>query len=159
MSLFSEHEMLEILKKVTIFASVGDSGLKRLIDECPIVQFRAEDVIIREGTPATDIYIILQGSVRIILNMAHEPFEICEFSEGNCIGEASVIGILNHSASAVAIHDCTMLVLSRKTLMNIFEADKEFFSYLILNIARELARRLHHTDEILLHYTRNRTCH
>jgi CRP-like cAMP-binding protein len=63
-----------------------------------------------------------------------------------------VIGIQDHSASAVVIDQSVLLVLSRQILMTLFETDKGLFSLLILNIAREIARRLHHTDEILLHY-------
>jgi len=48
--------------------------------------------------------------------------------------------------------DTKLIVLSRQTLLSIFNLDKEIFGILILNIAREACRRLHDTDEILLHY-------
>jgi hypothetical protein len=56
------------------------------------------------------------------------------------------------------LEDGLLLVLSRQVLMNIYENDKNFFAILILNIARERARRLHTTDEILYHYTRHVEC-
>jgi CRP-like cAMP-binding protein len=67
-----------------------------------------------------------------------------------------VIGIQNHSASAVAKEDTELSVLTRTMLMDIYDRDKNTFSMLILNIARELARRLHHTDQVLLHYGKKR---
>jgi hypothetical protein len=39
-------------------------------------------------------------------------------------------------------------------LMDISKYDKDLFSLLILNIARELARRLYHTDRLLLEMIR-----
>lgn len=154
MSKKSYDELLSILEKVTIFAGLPHDGLRLIIDGCKIEKHPVGEVILREGTPATEIFILLEGSVKIVLNLAEDPLEVCEFGYGHCLGEASVIGINDHSASAVVTRDVTLLVLSRKMLMTLFEHDKEFFALLILNIARELARRLHRTDEILLQYAR-----
>jgi hypothetical protein len=45
-----------------------------------------------------------------------------------------------------------LIVLSRRALLSIYQSDKKLFSLLILNIAREASRRLHRTEEIMLHY-------
>jgi CRP-like cAMP-binding protein len=63
-----------------------------------------------------------------------------------------VIGIQPHRGTAIAMTDTDLIVLSRNTLLSIYESDKELFSILILNIAREVCRRLHESDDILLHY-------
>ena len=150
----NDEQLLPLLRKVTIFAGLADAGLKRIVSDCNTMKYAAGRTIIRQGTPATEIYIVLEGTVKVILDMDEYPLEICEFSTGNCLGEASIIGITSHSASVTAVTDATLLVLTRKTLMHLFETDKEFFAMLILNIARELARRLHKTDELLLEYAR-----
>jgi CRP/FNR family transcriptional regulator, cyclic AMP receptor protein len=149
-------DLLRILEKVTIFAGLPPEGLHIIVDGCAVVKHKAGTTIIHEGTPATEIYIVLSGSVKIVLGLESDPLEICEFGPGHCLGEASVIGITDHSASAVVTKDASLLVITRKTLMDVFERDKEFFSLLILNIARELARRLHRTDEILLQYAKRK---
>ncbi len=143
-----------ILKQVTIFGGISESEMRKIYDKCPIVDYQGGEEIVREGTAATDIFIILFGRVKIVLNAAEEPLELIEMGSGNCFGEASVIGIQNHSASVFAIEPSRLLVLSRRALLEIMEEDNKLFSLLVLNIARELARRLHHSDEILLHYSR-----
>lgn len=145
-------ELKPILQKATIFAGLREDGLKNIVDKCKVFPAKTGEIVIRENQAAEEIFVILQGRVKITLGQERSPLEICEFGPGSCLGEASVIGISRHSASAVVIEDAMFLVLSRQMLLSIFETDKEFFSYLILNIARELARRLHHTDEILLSY-------
>ncbi|MBD3344512.1 MAG: cyclic nucleotide-binding domain-containing protein [Chitinivibrionales bacterium] len=149
---YTLEQLLPILKKVTIFAGLGEENISRIAEKCEIVKFPAGDVIIREGEQGKDILIIISGTAKVILDIDREALEIIQLGAGKCLGEVSVIGILNHSASVVAIEDIEVLVLSRKIMMEIFDRDKNLFSILILNIARELARRLHHTDEILLHY-------
>lgn len=149
---FELRSVMPVLKEVKIFSGFEDSQIERICGNCTILERGAGEVILEENTPATEIFIILSGRVSIYLGFRSEPLELIEFGPGGCIGEVSVIGILNHSASAVVTEDAVLLVLSRNTLMEIFDEDKGIFSMLILNIARELARRLFHTNEILLHY-------
>lgn len=144
-------DLIPVLKNVTVFAGLNDDDIVKICLNCMILQANAGEVILEEDKPATEIFIIIKGKVKIVLNLKENPLELIQFGVGDCIGEASVIGIQNHSASAVVIEDATLLVLSRNVLMQIFDTDKGLFSFLILNIARELARRLHHTDEVLLH--------
>lgn len=151
-SLVSIVDILPIIKNVTIFSGFSDSQVKRIFKSCSVLAAKVGEIILQEATPATEIFIILSGKVTIVLGLNEDPIVLTEFGSGNCIGEASVIGIQDHSASAVVTEDASLLVLSRQVLMKIFETDKALFSLLILNIAREIARRLHRTDEILLHY-------
>lgn len=146
-------EYLGLLRGVTIFSGLSDEELVRLCKTCDILRLPEGDSVVREGMPATEIYIILDGEVEIVLNAEHEAISLAILGPGNCIGEASVIGVQSHSASAIVKKDARLLLLSRNTLLSILQDDKGMFSLLILNIARELARRLRHTDEILLHYT------
>jgi CRP/FNR family cyclic AMP-dependent transcriptional regulator len=140
------------LTKVTIFSPFSPEVLRELFSECPRILKKAGEKIVEEGTPASEIYIIVSGRVAIILDAKSDPFELAEFGPGDCIGEASVIGVQNHSATAVVKQDAELFVLSRSMLMSVYEKDKDVFSMLILNLARELARRLYKTDQILLHY-------
>jgi CRP/FNR family cyclic AMP-dependent transcriptional regulator len=145
-------EMYPIVEKVSIFGGLTGSELQQIYEQCDIMTAKAGEVLIREKTPATEIFIILKGRVKIVLGIDDNPLEVTEFGAGECVGETSVIGVLNHSASVVAVEDSTLLVFTRRHLTDIFHRDKNLFAFIILNIARELARRLHHTDEILQSY-------
>jgi len=150
----AEEVLLPILRNVTIFSGLTENEISSIARSCDIMNAAVGDVLLEEGKAATEIFIILQGRINLVLNMHDNPLKIFDFGAGYCIGEASVIGIQNHSASAVVLEEASLMILSRKVLMDIFETNSRLFSLLILNIAREIARRLHHTDEILLHYGR-----
>lgn len=62
------------------------------------------------------------------------------------------MGLQPHGATAIAMGKTELIVLSRSALLSIYESDLELFSILILNIAREVARRLHGSEKIMLHY-------
>ena len=145
-------EVIHVLRNVTILSGFDEQEILRIFTNCQIMEKQAGEILIEEGMPATEIYVILQGKVGIVLDMKGDPIELAEFGPGACIGEASVIGVQNHSASVVTKAVSEFLVLTRATLMDLYDRDKSTFSMLVLNIARELARRLYKTDQVLLHY-------
>ena len=141
-----------IINKISIFGGFSDKQLNFIFKLLKKVSYRADEYIFKQGGEPDYIYIIREGRVKIVANVKDEPMELIEFTVGDCFGEASIIGIEPHSANAVAVVDTELIVLSRKVLLSIFELDKELFGLLILNIAREACRRLHKTDETMLHY-------
>ena len=59
-----------------------------------------------------------------------------------------------HTSTAIALEDSEVMALSRQSLLQLRHEDIELFVLLMMNIARELARRLKLTDDILLQYMR-----
>jgi len=145
--------VLSILNKISILGGFSEKQLFCVFRLLQTVSYSAGEVIFKQGDEPSHIYIIRSGSVKIVVHIDETtPMEIITFNVGQCLGETSVIGIQAHSASAVAMEDTELIVLSRQALVSIFDTDKELFALLILNIAREACRRLHKTNEILLHY-------
>ncbi len=148
--------VLAILNKISIFAGLSDSQLYTLFRLLNKVTFKANETVFEQGDQPNHIYIVKRGKVKLVIWEDETPLELIEFSEGHCFGEASVIGIQPHKGTAIAVTDTELIVLSRKALMSMYDSDKELFAILILNIAREVCRRLHATDDILLHYLREK---
>ena len=144
--------IFSILNKISIFGVLSDKQLYSVFKLLQKVSYSAGEYIFKQGEAPGHIYIIRSGKVKIVINAEGTPLEIIEFGVGQCFGETSVIAIQSHSASAIASEDTELIVLSRTALLSIFDSDKKLFGILILNIAREACRRLHKTDEILLHY-------
>lgn len=145
-------EVLPILSEISIFAGFSEKQLHDLFMLLKKTHYRAGEKVFEEGEQPSHIYIVQSGAVKLVVNCNDTPLELIEFDEGQCFGETSVIGIQPHAATAVCVEDTELIVLSRSTLLSLYQKDLEMFSTLILNIAREACRRLHKTDEILLHY-------
>ena len=67
-----------------------------------------------------------------------------------CGGMSRAGDIHQHTISAVALEDTALIVLSRRSLYQLHQEDIHLFALLIMNLARELARRLQFMDELLL---------
>ena len=150
--IFDIENVLAILNKISIFAGLTDSQLYTLFRLLSKVTFKANETVFEQGDEPSHIYIVKKGNVKLVVWENETPLELIVFQEGNCFGEASVIGIQRHKGTAIAVTDTELIVLSRRALLSIHDSDKELFGILILNIAREVCRRLHATDDILLHY-------
>ena len=143
---------LAILDRTPLFGGLSDAQLCQIFFRLKKVDYRANDTIFHQGEPSSYIYVVLSGVVRLVFDVEDHPLVKQELLPGDCFGETSVIGIQSHSASTVVDQDAELMVLGKEDLMDIFAEDKELFSQLILNIARETCRRLHETDELLLQY-------
>ena len=144
--------VLTILNKISILAGLSESQLYTLFRLLYKISFKPNETVFKQGDQPDHIYIVKKGKVKLVVYEDDTPLELIVFDEGQCFGEVSVIGIQPHKATAIALDDTELIILSRKALMSIYESDKELFGILILNIAREVCRRLHATDDILLHY-------
>lgn len=145
-------DVLPILDDISIFGGMSETQLYKIFRLLQRVHYAEQELIFHQGDQPTYIYIVITGRVRLVFDVEEHPLSKGEFGPGACFGETSVIGIQSHSASTLALEPTELMVLSKEALMSLFENDKELFGRLILNIAREASRRLHQTDELLLHY-------
>jgi len=144
--------VLPVLNKISILGGLSDDQLYSIFRLLNCATYAANDIIFDQGEDATHIYIVLSGMIKMVTELDETPMELEVFGAGRCFGETAVIGIQPHSATAYVIEDSEILILPRDALLSIYERDKTLFGLLILNIAREACRRLHHTQEVSLHY-------
>jgi len=150
--LFEVETILPILSQISIFGGFNSSQLYNIFRILQRADYRAGDYIFTQGEAPTHIYIILEGHVKMVEEVEGSSYQLFEFGQGNCIGEDSLIGIHTHSLSAIAVDQVRLAVIPRKSLLDFYNTDKDLFSLLILNVAREISRRLRATDNLLLHY-------
>jgi len=150
--LFEIENLIPILNKISIFGGFNDSQLYKIFRVLEKASYKNLEYIFKQGSAPTHIYIITKGRVRMIQEVEGKNYQLFEFGQGNCIGEDSVIGIQPHTLSAIAIGEVELAVISKRVLLDFYKTDKDLFTLLILNIAREISRRLKLTDNLLLHY-------
>ena len=141
-----------ILSKISILGGLTDAQVATVCSQMESGAFAAGERIFEQGTSPTHLYVVRSGRVKIVVDIDANPLELIAYGQGDCFGETSAIGIEPHSATALAVEDTELVVLSSRALHALFKKDAALFAMLILNIAREACRRLHRTDEILLHY-------
>ncbi len=145
-------KILPIIDQIPVFGGLSDKQLNGLFSFLKIVKYDKDELIFEEGTSPSCLYIIENGRVRLVRNFGKSPLQLIEFEKGHSFGDNSLIGIEPHTATAVAMEDTELIILTGRDLHKLYETDKDLYCMLILNIARELSRRLNQTEDILLHY-------
>lgn len=152
----SIENVMPVLNKISILAGLSEEQLRLVFRSMESTSCRAGENVFEQGGMPSHLYVVLSGRVRIVVDVDGDPMELVEFGVGACFGEASIIAIEPHAATAVAMQDTDLIMLSRMALLDLYHQDARLFGMLILNIAREACRRLHKTDQILFHYTQKR---
>ena len=145
-------EVLPVLSKISLFGGLNDEELYFLFSLCEYGEFKKNNILFQKDDSPNYIYIVISGQVKLYITQNNIEYDFLSFFSGDCIGEASLMSIEPHTATAVCHKKTKLLLLSRKTLFRLHKDNPSLFSKLILNIARELARRLHKNNDRLFQY-------
>jgi len=104
--------------------------------------FKAGECIISKGESPTHIYIIQSGSVELRLADEATNLRKREFIVGDHFGEVAMLSMINDTASFFAAEDCQLIAFSRKSLARLSKEEPLIFRQLMLNLARDLARKV-----------------
>ena len=92
----------------------------------------------REGDDADDLYVVLRGRLRVIVDADEGERTLRVLGPGAAIGELALLTGAPRSASVQAVRDTTLLQLSRERFVELMERDARFAAA----VARELASQL-----------------
>jgi CRP/FNR family cyclic AMP-dependent transcriptional regulator len=142
--------VVSMLSQISMFGGITEAQQDRIFGRLEIGTFKRGETIFLEGGDPTHLYIVKSGLVGLFISDKEVKIEKKRLGKGECFGHVALISINKHNLSAVAVVDSEILVFSKEFLGQLQHEDSKLFSLLILNIARELARRLQFTDDLLL---------
>jgi len=81
--------------------------------------FMKGQVIFRQGTDGDEMYILEKGRVKISIKIGDsKSMELQTFGAREFFGEMALFGELKRTATAVAIEDTSVIVITRETMTN-----------------------------------------
>jgi len=138
------------LAHIHIFAGLRDEVLDHLADRCVERRIDAGGIVLEEDDPGREMFLIAEGTVRIVAHW-RRPGEtvLAELESGDFFGEMSLIECTRRSASAIATEPSVLFALSNSDIHGLFKRWPDQFSILILNISRDLCRRLRTMNKLV----------
>jgi CRP-like cAMP-binding protein len=133
----------EKLQKYSLFGGLLPDQIKRILPHMIDESYNTGDIIIVENTPNDRIRFIVEGRVAVIKNEK----TLCEVGEGNTFGEMEVLDVMPSVATIKAIVHTRAISISNRELREIYKSDVQSFSLIVMNLARDLSRRLRFMDE------------
>jgi CRP-like cAMP-binding protein len=126
------------LQKHSFFGGFLAEQIQAIIPLMETAIFESGAVIIKEGQQNDRIYFMLEGRVGVSKNEV--PLRV--FAEGEFFGEMEVIDIMPAEATITALTRVRLMSLSNGNLHELSKKDLKAFALLIMNVARDLSRRL-----------------
>ncbi len=146
----------ERLREIGLFGALSDDVLTKLASTLHQVRVGAGDVIFSEGDPASEMFIVLEGEVEVVKKSRKGRLHRVAFlGPLDTFGEMSVIDVQPRSATARSLAPTRLLRLATDDLDQLYRHDLKAYALIVLNVARDLSRRLRVTDGILADFTAN----
>ncbi len=131
-------EKLELLKRSPLLAGLGRKDIEevgRLVDE---VDVQAGHVLMRQGEPAHEFFVIIDGSVQI----DRDGRPIRTMGPGEFLGDIGLLTERPRTASATLLTNARLLVLGHREFHSLLEQ----FPSIRLAVLEALATRIHDLD-------------
>ena len=147
----SDRADTEFLASIPIFGGLRHEILARLIAATRLVEVSAGAPVIEEGERAASVFIVREGELEVCKRGRNgAEFCLATLRRGDCVGEMSLIDIQPRSATVRALGPAALIVLDQAAITHLYKTDLEVYTLLVLNIAREISRRLRCADQVLV---------
>ncbi len=141
----SSMNRLLLLKNVALFKNLSLDELFLIDKALEQQQVLSNETIYTEGSWGDRLYIIAEGSVKIVKNLDDKQQEIKQLTKGQYFGEVALFDNAPRWDGAIAIQDCTLLKLEKKRFISLITQRP----HIILEICRFLSQRLRETDKYI----------
>jgi CRP-like cAMP-binding protein len=101
------------LKSFKLFRTLEDLDWPVLFEAARIVRCEANQLIIREGDKGDELFLIMSGSVQVLLQQAERRLDLAPLSRGAFFGEVGFLTGRPRTATVVAKTPVELVVLSR----------------------------------------------
>jgi len=137
----------EFLKQTLLFKDLTEDELVEIILIGHLKKFKANQIIFEEGDPGDDLFLIVDGSVRIskIQNKNEEALAILESK--SFFGEMTLLDRQPRSAWAIAHEDTSIFIIPTEKLIDIFEKNLAIGYKFLWAFSVTLAKRLRSTND------------
>jgi CRP-like cAMP-binding protein len=135
----------ESLQKYSLFGGLLTEQIAAIISLMEEERYEPGSNLSTEGERCDKLRFIVEGKVTV----TKAGHTLAEFAEGNMIGEMEFLDVMPCAATVRALVPTRALSISHRGLREIYRSDIKVFSLLVMNLARDLSRRLRRMDEII----------
>jgi CRP-like cAMP-binding protein len=132
------------LQKYSLFGGL----LARDIDHIRLLiedrTYEAGEILISQNKSNDSIFFILEGRVEVV----KDGVVLIELGEGATVGEMELLDIMPAAATVRALLPTTVGRITNRAVHEIFKTDQKSFAIMMMNLARDLSRRLRRMNEI-----------
>jgi CRP-like cAMP-binding protein len=126
---------VDLLKSVPLFAGCSKSELKQLAASTDEVDLREGYVLVREGRPGREFFVLIDGDVRVTA----KGKKVADLSGGDWFGEIALLTKVPRTATVTATSDVRALVLTDRSFRRVVETMPSIALKVLASVGDRLA--------------------
>ena len=125
-----------------LFAGIDVAELRRFDNESNLVRVRGGEMLVRQGDQATDMFVVLHGSLEVIVTGRSGRARLVDvLGPGSTVGEMALLSDAPRTATVCALRDSELVRVSRAEFLRLVEDHP----HMAMALARTLIHRLQQT--------------
>jgi MFS superfamily sulfate permease-like transporter len=139
------------LEDIAVFAGLTDAERAFIAAWLRRVDYKAGDVVIRQGDTDRSLYIVANGTttVRVTAAGTGRQVRLASYARGTIFGEMALLDRQPRSATVTADNEVACYVLSEAAFQALLAQRPTIAARLLANLARELSVRLRHATRMI----------
>lgn len=137
----------EAISAAPIFQHLSRPSLESVARSAKVQQYKAGDVLVKEGTDANAFFVIVNGEAEVVKRLGRPDAVVLDkLGQLDFFGEMALLDGFPRSASVRALTECECIVLVRWDFLGLIRANPQ----VALEILPVLSRRLRALEDKLL---------
>lgn len=138
------------LRNIGLFGALPDGVLDHLAENLEVLEVTPGTYLFREGEDANCMFVVLQGDMEVLKrSKSGTDARVAVLGPGDWFGEMGMIDVQTRSATVMSVSPGRLIKMTSADLDRLYRYDVKAYSLIVLNIAREMSRRLRVADGIL----------
>jgi len=146
-----------VLREIGLFGALPDEVLAHLARSLKTFRVTPGETLFREGDGAGhEMFVVLDGEMEVTKRSRRgRDVRVAILGPTDWFGEMSVLDMQARSATVRALGPSRLIRFTSEDMDGLYRFDLKSYALVVLNIARDLSRRLRVTDGILADFTVN----
>lgn len=133
---------IDHLRNASTLGALSDQAITYLMKKGRVYALRKGETLFEDGGPGDTFFVILKGSFAYYLPVNNHSEYIRDFHFGMEIGFVSMIALIPRPGTAIATSDSYVLEVTTDLFYALHCEKPLDFGVLLMNLCRELARRI-----------------
>ncbi len=137
------------LGKLPLFGGLNEDALRAFADQAEVLVIEQDAEIFHEEDAARSLYVLESGSLDVVKRKGDGEIQLWRIRPGESFGEMSFIDMQPRSATVRALARSVLWVWPYAAIHDRYCKDSRCYTLLVMNLARELSRRLRRADDLI----------